>query len=147
MMVWLFPGVSRNVINYCTEWWWTWRLDMSMPFMPNNTLINDVVSVTVCVRVWALLCVCDWVSLCVCSREHVCVSIFFFFWNISFVHVTYRSLCFCVNSKIWHSTHWKNIGVKIPWDMRVLCCSCWMGNISSANEHCRSLKQMIPSVK
>ena len=52
---------------------------MSMPFMPNNTLINDVVSVTVCVRVWALLCVCDWVSLCVCSREHVCVSIFFFF--------------------------------------------------------------------
>ena len=58
---------------------------MSMPFMPNNTLINNVVSVSLCVSECGRYCVgvsrcgCDWVSLCVCSRECVCECAYSFF--------------------------------------------------------------------
>ena len=83
---------------------------MSMPFMPNNTLINNVVSVSLCVSKCGRYCVGVCVTGChfVCVLESVCVNVHIhFFWNTPFVHVTYRSLCFCVNTKIWHSTHWK----------------------------------------
>ena len=85
----------------------------------------------VCPNVGITVWVCPGVGVTgchfVCVLESVCVNVYVhFFWNIPFVHVTYRSLCFCVNTKIWHSTHWKNVGVAIPWGMRVLCCSYWM---------------------